>query len=299
MSANDIRGKIASIKWITLENDEYLALFDVDHEEINIDGWISHYERWYVEPKKIKREWRSGGWWHWWGDWWNKPNPKDKDDDHWSADDEKKTADPEKDLEPTDESIQKPLDDLPKDWKMSNLLSQELDMEKYDDTYSEEFNKAYQFSYSNNITTKWSIKEAQMYWNLTRIQMAKMLSQYAINVLWQTPDTSKTVKFKDVTSKKDADYDNGVTLAYQLWIMWQNMPNNRFRPNDEVSRAEFVTALSRLLYQTTDGKYVSTKEYYIPHMAKLYNEWIINNTDSSMKERRWYVMIMLMRSAKQ
>jgi hypothetical protein len=34
-------------------------------------------------------------------------------------------------------------------------------------------------------------------------------------------------------------------------------------------------------------------------MAKLYNEWIINNTDSSMKERRWYVMIMLMRSAKQ
>ena len=138
-----------------------------------------------------------------------------------------------------------------------------------------------------------------MDWKLTRIAMAKMLSQYAINVLWQTPDTSKTVKFKDVTSKKDADYDNGVTLAYQLWIMWQNMPNNRFRPNDEVSRAEFVTALSRLLYQTSDGKYVSTKEYYIPHMAKLYNEWIINNTDSSMKERRWYVMIMLMRSAKQ
>jgi hypothetical protein len=33
-------------------------------------------------------------------------------------------------------------------------------------------------------------------------------------------------------------------------------------------------------------------------MAKLYNEWIINNTDPWMKERRWYVMIMLMRSAK-
>jgi hypothetical protein len=33
-------------------------------------------------------------------------------------------------------------------------------------------------------------------------------------------------------------------------------------------------------------------------MAKLYNEWIINNTDPGMKERRWYVMIMLMRSAK-
>jgi hypothetical protein len=50
------------------------------------------------------------------------------------------------------------------------------------------------------------------------------------------------------------------------------MPNNRFRPNDEVSRAEFVTALSRLLYQTTDGEYKSTSKYYTPHMAKLYNE---------------------------
>ncbi len=90
-----------------------------------------------------------------------------------------------------------------------------------------------------------TIQKADMEWKLTRIQMAKMLSQYAINVLWQTPDTSKKIKFKDVTKKKDAEYDNGVTLAYQLWIMWQNMPNNKFRPDDEVPRAEFVAALSR------------------------------------------------------
>jgi hypothetical protein len=31
-------------------------------------------------------------------------------------------------------------------------------------------------------------------------------------------------------------------------------------------------------------------------MAVLYNEWIINNTDPKMKEKRWYVMIMLMRT---
>jgi len=165
-------------------------------------------------------------------------------------------------------------------------------------TYSAEFQEAYEFAKWNGITTMPTIQKANMEWKLTRIAMAKMLSQYAINVLWKTPDTSKTIKFKDVTSKKDADYDNWVTLAYQLWIMWQNMPNNRFRPNDEVSRAEFVTALSRLLYQTTDGEYKSTSKYYTPHMAKLYNEWIINNTDPSMKERRWYVMIMLMRSVK-
>ena len=133
---------------------------------------------------------------------------------------------------------------------------------------------------------------------LTRIQMAKMLSQYAINVLWEKPDTTKNIKFRDVTEKKDVEYDNWVTLAYQLGIMWQNMPRNRFRPNDEVTRAEFVTALSRMLYQTSDWEYEKTAKYYIPHMAKLYNEWIINDTNPGTKERRWYVMIMLMRAVK-
>jgi hypothetical protein len=50
------------------------------------------------------------------------------------------------------------------------------------------------------------------------------------------------------------------------------MPNNKFRPNDEVSRAEFVTALSRLLYSTLDGKYESTPKYYINHMERLVKE---------------------------
>ena len=33
------------------------------------------------------------------------------------------------------------------------------------------------------------------------------------------------------------------------------MNNNSFRPNDEVKRSEFVTALSRLLYDTQDSEY--------------------------------------------
>jgi hypothetical protein len=53
-----------------------------------------------------------------------------------------------------------------------------------------------------------------------------------------------------------------------------------------------------LLYNTSDGEYKSTVKYYTNHMEKLKEEWIITNTDPNMKERRWYVMIMLMRSAK-
>jgi hypothetical protein len=49
--------------------------------------------------------------------------------------------------------------------------------------------------------------------------MAKMLSQYAINVLKKTPDTNKECKFGDVSAELDEQYDNGVTLACQLGIM--------------------------------------------------------------------------------
>ena len=163
--------------------------------------------------------------------------------------------------------------------------------------YTREMNDAYNFAHEKWITTIDNIENANMNWWLTRIAMAKMLSQYAMNVLWKTPDTSKwTPKFNDVTEKQNSDYNNAVTLSYQLWIMWQNMKNNKFRPNDEVTRAEFTTALSRMLYNIEDGKW-DTK-YYEPHITKLYNEWVISNRNPDMKEKRWYVMLMLMRSVK-
>jgi hypothetical protein len=50
------------------------------------------------------------------------------------------------------------------------------------------------------------------------------------------------------------------------------LKDNKFRPDDEVTRAEFVTALSRLLYNTSDGEYKSTVKYYTNHMEKLKEE---------------------------
>ena len=161
--------------------------------------------------------------------------------------------------------------------------------------YTQEFIDAYNFAYKNWITSKLSIEDAKMFSPLTRIQMAKMLSNYAINVLWKHPDISKwTIKFDDVSNKLNKKYDNAVNLAYQLGIMWQNIKNNKFRPYDEVTRAEFATALSRLLYWTMDWKWIF--KYYDPHINKLYNEWIIDKTNPNIKEKRWYVIIILMRS---
>lgn len=162
------------------------------------------------------------------------------------------------------------------------------------DGYTVEFHKAYEFAFKNGITTMSSIWEVDMESPLNRIAMAKMLSYYAINVLWQKPDLSKEVpNFSDVDEKLNSDYGDAVTLAYQLGIMWINMPDNNFRPLDTVTRAEFATALSRMLYWIADGKWL----YYEPHMKKLFDQWIITVTNPDMQELRGYVMIMLMRSA--
>ena len=178
-------------------------------------------------------------------------------------------------------------------WNGSDYDDFDFDSYNYNPNYSDEMNKAYLFARSYNITTKNSIKDAKMGSWLNRIAMSKMLTNYAENVLWIDDfDTSRNCKFTDVSTALDASYDYWVTRACQLWIMWVNMKNNKFYPNWWVTRAEFATALSRLLYDTNDW----TDKYYSTHIYKLYKEWIINNTDPQLREKRWYVMLMLMRA---
>ena len=163
----------------------------------------------------------------------------------------------------------------------------------FDSNYSDEMNMAYQYAYHFKITTQKSITEAWMDQALTRIAMAKMLSMYVMNVLWKKPANTIVPNFEDVSEDLNEQYDYWISLAYQLWIMWINMPENKFRPHDLVTRAEFATALSRLLYWTADWN----EFYYSTHLNKLFEKWIIANTNPSLQELRWYVMIMLMRSA--
>ena len=175
--------------------------------------------------------------------------------------------------------------------KKTDLISK-IKKDIHEKSYSQEFKDAYEFASKNKITTMDSIDLANMEWWLNRISMAKMLSNYATNVLGKEPADVIVPEFSDVSEKLNEEYGNAVDLAYQLWIMgiWVD----KFRPYDPVTRAEFATALSRMLYGLADW----LDKYYTTHMEKLKEEWIISNTDPSLKELRWYVMIMLMRSAK-
>ena len=157
--------------------------------------------------------------------------------------------------------------------------------------YSREFNNAYRFAFRNKITTMDDISKADMNWPLNRIAMAKMLSNYAINILWKKPDINKKCSFPDVSEKLNSDYNDWVTLACQLGIMWVWI--DKFRPYDPVNRGEFGTSLSRMLFGLADW----TDNYYSTHLKELKKRWIISNDNPYLEELRWYVMLMLMRSA--
>ena len=264
---------------ITDDTELYAKWENNSYEENNLSGW---WEQGWSHNY-------SGWWWHKWSN--NSSINTNKDENqHWTADENQET--PKESIETT-----KMVENAVKTYNQKNETMIKQIVTPNNPNYSKEFNESYGFAKSNWITSAYSIEKAKMNTNITRIQMAKMLSNYAINILWKKPDLSGWVmKFSDVTVKMDKQYDNGVSLAYMLGIMWQNIKSNKFRPYDEVTRAEFATALSRMLYWTQDWTWKT--KYYEPHMTRLYKEWIITKMNFKMKEKRWYVMIMLMRSVK-
>lgn len=156
--------------------------------------------------------------------------------------------------------------------------------------YSTEFQEAYNWAYENGITTMNSIEKANMKWNITREEMAKMISNYAINVLWKSPDITKPCLFIDPNI--NPDLVKFVTESCQLWLMGQWI--TLFKPKDFVTRSEFWTVLSRVLWWNKNEDWVI---FYENHLKALKFVWIMNKIDTPMdKEARGYVMLMLMRS---
>ena len=272
----------------------------------NILTWLTLEEAWIHIPEPMANSGYVFGWWEpktpnsWDIVWWEYTATwKVDSNNNWIADEDEKKPNTwwsgwwrhhnDEDISNNNE------DNTSNDWDANNKWQGD----GWETPYPQELVDAYKFAYNNWITTQSPISNADMNWNLTRIAMAKMLSKYAINVLWMEPDETRVNEFNDVVNELDKQYDNWVTLAYQLWIMWINMPNNEFRPFDLVTRWEFGTALSRILwwdkYNVID---TNNMPFYEKHLKALKDSWIMSQVNPSMNEIRWYVMIMLLRSAK-
>ncbi len=162
--------------------------------------------------------------------------------------------------------------------------------------YSEEQISAYTWAFENGITTINDIEKARLNAGLTRAQLAKMMSQYMTNVLWKTPAEAEKVEYVDVDESLGdlADY---IQTAYAYKIMWINAdgtPIKKFNPKGQVTRAEYATVFSRVLFGDKYNK--SEWKYYENHLKALKEAWILTNDNPGIKEVRGWVMLMMYRS---
>ena len=170
--------------------------------------------------------------------------------------------------------------------------------------YSQEFLNAYERAFKNGITTMNTIDKANMDWYISRGHLAKMITNYVVNVLWKEIPSdipASCLSFNDEsTVRESAEIKDYAIKSCALWLMWINMKNNEFLPNDYVPRSQFGAVLSRILrWDKYNLVHTQEKPRYTDHLNALKNEWIMTKIDNpKMLEKRWYVMIMLMRSAK-
>ena len=159
-------------------------------------------------------------------------------------------------------------------------------------TYSDELQGAYDYAYGVGITTMSSIDNANMYGDLTRGQLSKMISQWAEKEMGVKADTTAVCSFTD-TDTAEGDLATYVVKSCQMGLMGQGI--EKFRPGDKVTRGEFGTVLSRAIW---GDKYDGENPYYAKHLQALKDAGIMTNiSDPNATEMRGWVMLMLERAA--
>lgn len=166
--------------------------------------------------------------------------------------------------------------------------------------YSYEEVEAFKYAYWLWITTMCPIENARPYGYILRKELAKMISEFAIKVVWLYPNFSKSEcnLYRDI-SKESQELQFYMKTACQLWLMWLYTDwitvNPDFYPNGYVDRAQFGTIMSRLIFW---GKYNwNINNRYIDHLNALKQNQIMKYIENpTMRELRWYVMIMMKRA---
>ena len=155
------------------------------------------------------------------------------------------------------------------------------------------------YACENDITTIRDINEARMWDYLNRAEMAKIISVFATKELWMKPNTSKDCSnFTESMEWWSQEMKDYMVMSCQLELMWIHTVNYEaipdFMPSKRVSRAEFGTILSRVLWWDT---YEGTNDnYYFRHLDALKAHGIITNIDPNITEYRAWVFLMIYRS---
>lgn len=157
--------------------------------------------------------------------------------------------------------------------------------------YDQELIGAYNYAYNVGITTMPTIDQANMNGKLIRAHMAKMMSNYATEILNLVPNTWKVCNFDDLSGQTE-EIKWFITKSCQLWLMWVWVSN--FNPQWDVTRAQFGTVLSRAVY---GEMYNGWDPFYVKHLDALKADWIMNDISTPNNLLiRGHAMLMMKRA---
>lgn len=160
---------------------------------------------------------------------------------------------------------------------------------------------AYTWAKKFGITTQDSFEKARMYETLTRGELAKMVTNFSRQVIgleYRADPKCTASVFADYTQRDD-ELSSYIEQSCSLGLMGRRNDSSwtieKFRAYDLVTRAEFATVMSRLLFGSRyngDG----TQQRYISHLNAMKEAWYINLIDNPLFiEIRWFAMIVMMR----
>lgn len=171
-----------------------------------------------------------------------------------------------------------------------------------ENNYTDEELSAYEWAYKNGITTMENIDLSDPDGYVIRWHMVKMVVKFVENVLWKWAPKkipAECLKLNNWTIGWESQEIQWYAMrACAHWIMWIDMENNNFLANDIVSRAEFGTIVSRILWGDTHNiKHTRETPYYTKHLNELNKNWIITQIDKPLtrKELRKRVWVVLKR----
>ena len=222
----------------------------------------------------------------WWGGWgWYYVIPEEDDDDQWEQEQEREEV---KVWWWISEEKAKEIVEVVVWWWTRTV------------TVTREIKEAYEFAKEKKITTTEDIEEFDLEWKLIRMHLAKMISEFAVEVMWKKEMTEWVEgceNFEDMKNETE-EMQKYATMACKLGLMWRNgeqtAPQKKFNPTVEVNRAQFGTILSRLLrWQQYAAK--EWESYYGEHLQALKESGIMTMIDPEMSELRWWVALMLYR----
>lgn len=166
--------------------------------------------------------------------------------------------------------------------------------------FNTETTLAYLYAKAFGITTLWSIEEAHPEQGTTRAQLAKMMVQFATNVLWKS--INDPVRRTMCTRYWDVDawlWDLAwfIVQACEAKIMGlqidETTPLKNFSPHTFVTRWEILTVLWRMIF---NNKFKDMDPYYIWYMNAFFKAGIIKVNDPTLLDIRAHIWIILQRT---